>query len=509
MARDLNTNINILQKAIILGHQQIFRYLTSNFQELINLRDAQGRTALHYAASLQDNNYIYKTLINRGADTSAKDHSGKTPGHYNKNKKLLNKAMLINYMEGASVSDKITNNNKSSEKKDSSNTVAPLKSRLLTAILRKSRAEKTELFTENLDSDQVQKIDNIYEMMNGRNDKTRINPERSLLKIPVDREIFDRVKVRVSSMSGGTLLDVLDLCQHLTDHDLHHRHHLPLLAPDPAAYDIFSELFHPWIESKHNYKITDSCPSDCWGDSMAFSEHIHPGPHIKLIEIQVSRSLHGLPFAPRMTVDHFETVEKQVKEALKHVDPSLSGLYLTLDSSNWSPEMVDHLNQEHVLFDHQAPLYDQPNTSQHWPVGRAVYYSKNKDFVAWINHSEHLILRSLEKRGNIKAAVSRLQSVVSMLEKRLHFAKHQKLGYVNLKPTHLGTGLKAKISVDLPQLANNMPILRSLCSNYDILISSQNMFTFTLETNSSMGLTEFQMIAQFFTGIKEILIYEQ
>ena len=122
MARDLNTNINILQKAIILGHQQIFRYLTSNFQELINLRDARGRTALHYAAALQDNNYIYKTLINRGADTSAKDHSGNTPGHYNKNKKLLNKAMLINYMEGASVSDKITNNNKSSEKKDSSNT---------------------------------------------------------------------------------------------------------------------------------------------------------------------------------------------------------------------------------------------------------------------------------------------------------------------------------------------------------------------------------------------------
>jgi len=217
MARDLNTNINILQKAIILGHQQIFRYLTSNFQELINLRDARGRTALHYAAALQDNNYIYKTLINRGADTSAKDQSGKTPGHYNKNKKLLNKAMLINYMEGASVSDKITNNNKSSEKKDSSNTVAPLKSRLLTAILRKSRAEKTELFTENLDSDQVQKIENIYEMLNVRNDKTRINPERSLLKIPVDREIFDRVKVRVSSMSRGTLLDVLDLCQHLTD----------------------------------------------------------------------------------------------------------------------------------------------------------------------------------------------------------------------------------------------------------------------------------------------------
>ena len=75
---------------------------------------------------------------------------------------------------------------------------------------------------------------------------------------------------------------------------------------------------------------------------------------------------------------------------------------------------------------------------QHWPIGRAIFHTKNKDMVAWVNHSEHLTIRSLEKRGNVRAAVSRLQSFVSILQKQLKFSKHEKLGYLTLKPQNIG-----------------------------------------------------------------------
>ena len=58
--------------------------------------------------------------------------------------------------------------------------------------------------------------------------------------------------------------------------------------------------------------------------------------------------------------------------------------------------------------------------------------------MAWINHSEHLVLKSLEKRGNIRAAVGRLQSFVSALQKQLKFIRNDKLGYLTMKPTNLG-----------------------------------------------------------------------
>ena len=75
---------------------------------------------------------------------------------------------------------------------------------------------------------------------------------------------------------------------------------------------------------------------------------------------------------------------------------------------------------------------------QHWPIGRAIFHTKNKDMVAWVNHSEHLTMRSLEKRGNVRAAVSRLQSFVSILQKQLKFSKNETLGYLTLKPQCIG-----------------------------------------------------------------------
>ena len=82
----------------------------------------------------------------------------------------------------------------------------------------------------------------------------------------------------------------------------------------------------------------------------------------------------------------------------------------------------------------------------HWPVGRAVFYTKNKDLVAWINHSEHLTLKSQERRGNVRAAVSRLQSFVSLLENQLKFSWHEKLGYLALKPTNIGNYIYLHLS---------------------------------------------------------------
>ena len=70
-----------------------------------------------------------------------------------------------------------------------------------------------------------------------------------------------------------------------------------------------------------------------------------------------------LPFAPRMTTEHYSTVEKQVKEALKHLEQSMSltGLYMTLDGTNWSPDMIESLTKDSILFDHRAAVYELPH----------------------------------------------------------------------------------------------------------------------------------------------------
>ena len=64
---------------------------------------------------------------------------------------------------------------------------------------------------------------------------------------------IDLVMFRICVQSGGTLLDVFDLCQNRANFET--CDHLPLLAPDPSAYQVFEDLFNPWIEQYHQHKL--------------------------------------------------------------------------------------------------------------------------------------------------------------------------------------------------------------------------------------------------------------
>ena len=191
LTRDKTTNINILQKAIVLGHTSIARYLVNNFNELINISDAKGRTALHYAAAMEDNNYLYKTLINRGADTSIKDKAGKTPGQYNKNKKELNKAMLVSFMNGTAV---VT----AEKTKPSPAVVKPSRKQILASILKSMKSgqyEEKPSFTEDLDDERLLQVDNVFKVMNKLKEKPTLG-EKSNLTLPIDEKSFDKIKKR-------------------------------------------------------------------------------------------------------------------------------------------------------------------------------------------------------------------------------------------------------------------------------------------------------------------------
>ena len=40
---------------------------------------------------------------------------------------------------------------------------------------------------------------------------------------------------------------------------------------------------------------------------------------------------------------------------------SLNGVYMTLDGTNWSPDMIESLTKDSILFDHRAAVYELPH----------------------------------------------------------------------------------------------------------------------------------------------------
>ena len=144
-----------------------------------------------------------------------------------------------------------------------------------------------------------------------------------------------------------------------------------------------------------------------------------------------------------------------------------------------------------------------------WPFGRGIYHNRNRDLVLWINESDHVIIKSIEKRGNVRMMTSRLRSFLKSISKHLKFVQEEKYGYLSVNPANIGAGLEVSIIARLPNLAKNYSKLKLLCENYDIVVRRQHQFFFELTSTKKLGLSEFQIIVTFFNGVKEIIEYER
>lgn len=54
-------------------YQGILRYLGGRFPETTSATDENGRTALHYAATIKDNGHFFNMLVHLGANPKATD----------------------------------------------------------------------------------------------------------------------------------------------------------------------------------------------------------------------------------------------------------------------------------------------------------------------------------------------------------------------------------------------------------------------------------------------------
>nr|XP_018904846.1 PREDICTED: uncharacterized protein LOC109035602 isoform X1 [Bemisia tabaci] len=105
-----------LHVATLFEHGQLLEYLAARFPETLHARDAKGRTALHYAATLPDPQHrLYQALLRLGADPTLPDEEGYNPDQYLKNRHLLQHSYLMEIYRRQNAAEK--NETQDSEEK--------------------------------------------------------------------------------------------------------------------------------------------------------------------------------------------------------------------------------------------------------------------------------------------------------------------------------------------------------------------------------------------------------
>ncbi|XP_058794332.1 uncharacterized protein LOC131666023 isoform X2 [Phymastichus coffea] len=97
-----------LHVAVIFGHTTIVRYLAGRFPETTHALDLDGRTPLHYAATLADNGHYYNLLLHLGANPLVQDNFGQKAEYYKHNQDdLSHKQLLRDFGAPESLADEM------------------------------------------------------------------------------------------------------------------------------------------------------------------------------------------------------------------------------------------------------------------------------------------------------------------------------------------------------------------------------------------------------------------
>ncbi len=182
------------------------------------------------------------------------------------------------------------------------------------------------------------------------------------------------------------------------------------------------------------------------------------------MRVRVGRNLKAFPLPGAMTKAQRCDMENFLVNAFDQLiaNPQYGGKYCSFTPGH--PNFVDEAEYQalvdaHIAFkDMSADSYLlSAGIANDWPHGRGVYISADKGFIIWVGEEDHLRIMCMQKGSIINAVFDRLKvalDVVNSIE-GLEFAVSDDYGVVTSCPTNLGTGMRASLHIQLPNLTSD------------------------------------------------------
>jgi len=92
-----------------------------------------------------------------------------------------------------------------------------------------------------------------------------------------------------------------------------------------------------------------------------------------------------------------------------------------------------------------------------WPHGRGCYVSEDREFIIWLGEEDHLRIMCMKKGTLLNEVFDRLKSAVDVVESKIEggCAHSKDFGVVTSCPTNIGTGMRASVHIQLPNLTKD------------------------------------------------------
>ena len=241
-------------------------------------------------------------------------------------------------------------------------------------------------------------------------------------------------------------------------------------ACQPEDYDRFKPFFSKALAKYHGV-VEDAKHVNDW--SLEGVEGLPEGGVLDIaklglpalsMRVRVGRNLKAFPLPGAMTQQQRCDMENFMLKAFEKLfaNPDYGGKYCSFTPGH--ANFVDaaeyqKLVDAHIAFkDMSADSYLlDAGIAQHWPHGRGVYVSEDKGFIIWVGEEDHLRIMCMEKGTVLNKVFDRLKGALDVVNgiEGLEFAVSEDYGVVTSCPTNLGTGMRASLHIQLPNLTSD------------------------------------------------------
>jgi protein arginine kinase len=235
------------------------------------------------------------------------------------------------------------------------------------------------------------------------------------------------------------------------------------------------------------------------------------GPESDIVmssRIRLARNLADYPFIRRCTDIDRANIESTVRERLSdNKSPDFSELTFINVAD------LESLDRQ-FLVERQLISREHANSDG----ARAVAIDQQERLSLMVNEEDHLRIQVMKSGLDLTGAWEQINEVDDLIETRLTYAFHPKLGYLTACPTNVGTGMRVSVLVHLPALVITQQIEKVFRSLQKINLvvrglygeGTQAMGDFYQVSNQiTLGKTEQELIEQVGDVVPVVIDYER
>jgi len=233
------------------------------------------------------------------------------------------------------------------------------------------------------------------------------------------------------------------------------------------------------------------------------------GPNADIVmssRIRLARNLEAFPFS------HWAS-KRHEKDVLKLAEDAMSKAKLMKTSS------VIHMNEISDL-DKQVLLERHLISREHIlrPEFKAVAVGEKEIISIMINEEDHLRIQIMQSGLNLMEGWRIADRLDDDLSKELHFAFHQKWGFLTACPTNAGTGMRASVMLHLPALNMSKQINRVIQAITKLGMVVRGLYgegtdaegnLYQISNQITMGRSEIEIIEHIEQIIRQLIGHEE